>query len=114
MIAGDITPPSNRSGGELLAQKTFIVEAWRFMPGGQCDELSALIDPQWFCEDIGRTTRLIHVQASGARRAHLAGCGWHATPMFGNVQTVSASTCSLLILGCVDCTESETFFPRGP
>ena len=22
--------------------------------------LSALIDPQWFCEDIGRTTRLIH------------------------------------------------------
>jgi len=60
MIAGDITPPSNRSGGELLAQKTFIVEAWRFMPGGQCDELPALIDPQWFCEDIGRTTRLIH------------------------------------------------------
>jgi hypothetical protein len=41
-------------------RRPFIVEAWQFMPAGQCDELPALIDPQWFCEDIGRTTRLFH------------------------------------------------------
>lgn len=34
-------------------RRPFIVEAWQFMPAGQCDELPAWIDPKWFHENIG-------------------------------------------------------------
>jgi hypothetical protein len=33
-------------------RKPFVVEAWQFMPAGQCEERPAWIDPQWFYEDI--------------------------------------------------------------
>jgi hypothetical protein len=33
-------------------RRPIIVEAWQFMPAGQCEELPAWIEPQWFYEDI--------------------------------------------------------------
>jgi hypothetical protein len=32
-------------------RKAIVVEAWQFMPAGQCEELPAWIDRQWFHED---------------------------------------------------------------
>lgn len=33
-------------------RKRIVIEAWQFMPAGQCEERPAWIDPQWFYEDI--------------------------------------------------------------
>ena len=62
-------------------RKPLVVEAWQFMPAGQCEELPAWIDPQWFYEGIetganrtverlGKPHMLIPTRA-GALRADL-------------------------------------------
>jgi hypothetical protein len=33
-------------------KKPVVVDAWQFMPTGQCEELPTWIDRQWFCEDL--------------------------------------------------------------
>jgi hypothetical protein len=32
-------------------KKPVVIDAWQFLPAGQCDELPAWIDPRWFCKD---------------------------------------------------------------
>ncbi len=34
-------------------RKPVVIEAWQFMPAGQCEELPTWIDPGWFYEDVG-------------------------------------------------------------
>ena len=33
-------------------KKPVVVDAWQFMPAGQCEELPAWVDRRWFCENI--------------------------------------------------------------
>lgn len=34
-------------------KKPVVVDAWQFMPAGQCEKLPTWIDRGWFCEEIG-------------------------------------------------------------
>lgn len=36
-------------------KKPVVVDAWQFMPAGECEALPTWIDGQWFHEDIGAT-----------------------------------------------------------
>jgi hypothetical protein len=34
-------------------KKPMVIEAWQFMPPGQCEDLPPWIDPRWLYKDVG-------------------------------------------------------------
>lgn len=62
-------------------KKPVVVDAWQFMPAGQCEELPTWIDRRWFYEDIeaeregtrghSRTPHMLIPAPGGVLRADL-------------------------------------------
>ena len=53
MTVGLVSPTKTHAAAmSRWRKKPVVVDAWQFMPAGQCEELPTWIDRRWFCEDL--------------------------------------------------------------